>query len=449
MKTPTAPLTANGHFNAPFQNLFGFSKAGVKQLIFNVRSKTNRSLLSVILIVSFIFGLIQENLGQSQTFTTPGTANFTVPAGVTSITVQVWGGGGRGGSTSGDAACGGGGGGAFSMSTLLVDPGNSFTVNVGEGSSSTSAGGDSWFGSTSTILAKGGNSVPTNSGSGASGGSAAIGVGSIKYNGGSGAIGTTSGTDHGGGGGSSAGTGANGNNSTSYLGAIAPTGGGNGGDGRNSTDGSGTSGSTPGGGGGGALRNGFTNYSGGNGANGQVIVTWVTPATEPTTQPSNVTFASVTSTGMTINWNNTGDGTNRIVLVKAGSAVDSDPVDGTTYTASTVFGSGSEIGTGNRVVYTGTGNSVSITGLSANTEYFVAVYEFNGSGGGQNYLTVSPATGSQLTALLLLWQQPVPMLPEPPLMQTGSYLREPQATDWTWLQTILLQIMLQDIPTWM
>ena len=101
---------------------------------------------------------------------------------------------------------------------------------------------------------------------------------------------------------------------------------------------------------------------------------------------------------MTINWNNTGDGTNRIVLVKAGSAVDSDPIDGTTYTASTVFGSGSEIGTGNRVVYTGTGASVSITGLSANTEYFVAVYEFNGSGGGENYLTVSPATGSQLTA---------------------------------------------------
>ena len=80
---------------------------------------------------------------------------------------------------------------------------------------------------------------------------------------------------------------------------------------------------------------------------------------------------------MTINWTS-GGGTNRIVLVKAGSAVDSDPVDGTTYTPNTVFGSAQQIGTGNRVVYTGTGNSVAITGLSANTTYYVAVYEFNG-----------------------------------------------------------------------
>ncbi len=129
----------------------------------------------------------------------------------------------------------------------------------------------------------------------------------------------------------------------------------------------------------------------------QITVTYTAPAAEPTTQTSNVTFSSISATGMTINWTS-GDGTNRIVLVKAGSAVDSDPVDGTTYTPNTVFGSGQQIGTGNRVVYTGTGNSVAITGLSANTTYYVAVYEFNGSGGGQNYLTVSPATGSQLTA---------------------------------------------------
>ena len=53
-------------------------------------------------------------------FNTSGT--FTVPAGVTSITVEAWGGGGRGGTrTSGhNVALAGGGGGAYSRSTLTV-----------------------------------------------------------------------------------------------------------------------------------------------------------------------------------------------------------------------------------------------------------------------------------------------------------------------------------------
>jgi len=120
------------------------------------------------------------------------------------------------------------------------------------------------------------------------------------------------------------------------------------------------------------------------------------PAGEPTTQASGVSFSSVGSTQMTVNWTS-GDGTNRIVLVRSGSQVNSDPVDGVSYTANATFGSGSQIGSGNYVVYDGTGNSVIVNGLSPNTTYYVAVYEFNGYGGSQNYLTTNPATGSQLT----------------------------------------------------
>jgi hypothetical protein len=128
----------------------------------------------------------------------------------------------------------------------------------------------------------------------------------------------------------------------------------------------------------------------------RITVTYVIPAAEPTTQASNVTFSAVTTTQMTIGWT-PGNGSNRIVLVKSGSAVNSDPVDLTGYTANTIFGSGTQIGTGNYVVYNGTGNSVILTGLAVNTTYYVAVYEFNGSGGTQNYLTTNPATGNQLT----------------------------------------------------
>lgn len=121
-----------------------------------------------------------------------------------------------------------------------------------------------------------------------------------------------------------------------------------------------------------------------------------TLAAEPTAQPTNLTFTNVTATGMTIGWTS-GDGTNRIVLVKATSAVDGTPVDGTAYTANTTFGSGAQIGTLNYVVYNGTGNSVTITGLTSNTTYYVAISGFNGSATTINYLTTSPLTGNRIT----------------------------------------------------
>ena len=118
--------------------------------------------------------------------------------------------------------------------------------------------------------------------------------------------------------------------------------------------------------------------------------------TEPTTQASSITFSSVNSTDLTCSWTN-GNGVYRIVLAHSGSAVNSAPVDGTTYSASSVFGSGTQLGTGNYVVYSGTGNTVTVTGLTISTTYYFSVYEFNGTTGLQNYLTSSPAAGSQTT----------------------------------------------------
>ncbi len=116
----------------------------------------------------------------------------------------------------------------------------------------------------------------------------------------------------------------------------------------------------------------------------------------PTVQTSNITFSDVTPSSFTINWTS-GNGTNRIVLVKSGSAVDSDPVNGTTYTASDLFGDGSQIGTGNYVVYNGSGYNTTVYNLDANTTYHVAVYEFSGPPGIEFYLLTNPARGSQLT----------------------------------------------------
>lgn len=230
------------------------------------------SLICVLLFTSII------SFGQaSATYNATGNQTFTVPAGVTQITVECWGGGGRGGSRTSNGYGGGGGGGAYSRSVLSVTPGSTINLFVGAGApASTSTtppnGGDSWFGSNTTVMAKGGNSVGNNTTGGATGGIANDGYGDVRFDGGNGANASGS---AGGGGGSSAGSNTNGTNATNNNGANAPAGGGDGGNGRSGSSGVGGNGETPGGGGGGAFRNSFTNRNGGAGANGRVVVSWV------------------------------------------------------------------------------------------------------------------------------------------------------------------------------
>ncbi len=128
----------------------------------------------------------------------------------------------------------------------------------------------------------------------------------------------------------------------------------------------------------------------------QVAVSGKAIALEPAVQSTAVTFTGVSSSGFTVNWTN-GNGARRIVLIRQGSAVNAVPADGQSYNALALFGSGSETGTGNYVIYSGTGNSVAVTGLSPALAYHVAVYEYNGINGTENYRTASPATGNRTT----------------------------------------------------
>lgn len=213
---------------------------------------------------------------QSQRFTTSGT--FTVPAGVTSLTVEAWGAGGKGSTLSTNTAGGGGGGGAYAKKVISTTPGTVYTVTVGAGATTTAAGGDSWFGTSTTVLAKGGNSAADNSLLGANGGAGAptsIGDPGFVFAGGKGANGVVG--SYGGGGGSSAGATA-GNNASSATGATAPSNGGPGGNGRSASQGNGSVATVLlGGGGGGALRIASGTRTGGAGAAGQVVVSWLAP----------------------------------------------------------------------------------------------------------------------------------------------------------------------------
>lgn len=118
---------------------------------------------------------------------------------------------------------------------------------------------------------------------------------------------------------------------------------------------------------------------------------------EPTTNATTLNFSDVQCDELTFDWTN-GNGANRIVVMST-SAISGTPTDEVAYTANSVFGSGSTIAAGEFVVYNGSSNSTTVTGLALNTTYFVSIFEYNGVSANctENYLTTSPLSGSQIT----------------------------------------------------
>lgn len=227
---------------------------------------------AVFLSLFIIFGHVVN--GQTQTFTTSGV--FTVPAGVTSITVECWGAGGGGSTiTASGARGGGGGGGAYASSILTVTPGNSYNIVIGSGGAANTNGGNTTFNSTS-VIAAGGRGGTNNSATAGAGGTVANSTGSIKYAGGNGANGGS--TYSGGGGGGAGSNGAGGNVSGSTAGVGTTMSGGTGGAGRSGSN-NGYTGSVYGSGGGGAVTNSSTDRYGGSGLNGFVLISWNVPVT--------------------------------------------------------------------------------------------------------------------------------------------------------------------------
>ena len=89
---------------------------------------------------------------------------------------------------------------------------------------------------------------------------------------------------------------------------------------------------------------------------------------------------NTTGSGLTVNWTR-GNGTGGVVVIGRLTATsNADPSNGNTYTANSNFGSGSTTGSGNFVVYKGTGTSVDVTGLTCNSNYTFTVYEYNSGG---------------------------------------------------------------------
>lgn len=123
-----------------------------------------------------------------------------------------------------------------------------------------------------------------------------------------------------------------------------------------------------------------------------------TICTAPTTDASNFTTANVTGNSMNLSWTS-GNGDNRIVVIKEGSSVDFVPDNGHNYTASADYSAAADlIPAGNRVVYNGSGTSVSVVGLTGGTTYYYKIFEYKCANGSQAYYTSgTPSSTSNIT----------------------------------------------------
>ncbi len=112
----------------------------------------------------------------------------------------------------------------------------------------------------------------------------------------------------------------------------------------------------------------------------------------PATTGSELIAGTVADRNMNLSWTN-GDGERRLVFVKEdATSGQAAPVDNTTYTASTTFRGGDQIGSsGWYAVYKGRGSSVAISGLDYAKNYRVHVVEYNGIETEEKYLTTSGA----------------------------------------------------------
>jgi hypothetical protein len=211
------------------------------------------------------------------TYYSAGTTSWSVPAGVTSITIQTWGAGGGGGTNNGSGSGGNGGGGGYAKGVVTVTPGDSISIAVGSGGAKAAGNLSGGKGggytavtntTTATLLMKagggGGGGGGRGSGNGGAGGAGGGASGIIGSNG--------SGTSPGGRGGpglaGSAGAGGTAGTGGAAGAAGAADAGGNAAGGATcATAGSGTGGAggTGGGGSGGAITSTCANGGGGGG----------------------------------------------------------------------------------------------------------------------------------------------------------------------------------------
>lgn len=118
--------------------------------------------------------------------------------------------------------------------------------------------------------------------------------------------------------------------------------------------------------------------------------------TTPAYESRLLELKGATSSTVNLQWIK-GSYAKRVVFAKENGTGKAVPINNTTYTANSAYGSGTQIGsTGWYCVYNGTGNTVNITGLLPDTKYAFHVIEYNGAAGAENYSTTDSPTANKI-----------------------------------------------------
>lgn len=121
----------------------------------------------------------------------------------------------------------------------------------------------------------------------------------------------------------------------------------------------------------------------------------------PLIAPSGISASEISDTSLRLTVTR-GNGLNLLITAKAATQALRNPVGNTTYSANSVFGSGTNLGANNYAVYKGSGNTVLVTGLSYLTTYDFYAWEFNGNPGSEKFnftiTTVRVTTLAEQTA---------------------------------------------------
>ncbi|MCW1148287.1 T9SS type A sorting domain-containing protein [Flavobacterium lacisediminis] len=128
-----------------------------------------------------------------------------------------------------------------------------------------------------------------------------------------------------------------------------------------------------------------------SGSSSETASVSINPPATPSNQVTLLTAGTVTLTTIPLSWTN-GNGNRRVVYF-SNSPVFVDPVNGNgpALTANTVYA-----GSGQQIVFDGTGTTVTVTGLTQGTTYYAKVYEYTRCGAGPYDYYYNVTTGTNI-----------------------------------------------------
>ena len=113
-------------------------------------------------------------------------------------------------------------------------------------------------------------------------------------------------------------------------------------------------------------------------------------ASEPLQQATNLTFSNTKTYSLNASFNSTDSVDGYLVLRKKGSPITALPLDGSVYQRGDIIGDA-------QVVYSSNTTTISPNNIVAETDYYFAVFSYNGPNSFRNYLTNSPLIGDIIT----------------------------------------------------